>query len=229
MKKKISAFLTAVLTLSATGISASAEVSVEPNFEMHGNKCGEVIVTSDIDRDIYVEITQNSPDGPYIYYNTVISADAKDPVYSFILEGKNDATYNISISVAEYKYSDKLQNLSDSITVYDTDEITDEVVTGYEYSYTVTTGDELSSSITAETVKNDKNIYTAKKALYFPVSDYPAGDANSDGVVNIRDAAAISKALAYGEELPKWADFNGDEKTNVRDAAAIATKMAGKK
>ncbi len=226
MKKKISAFLSVLLTLSATGVSASAEVSVEPQFQMHGNKCGEVIIMSDIDRDIYVGITQNSQDGTYVYYNTVIAANTEDPVYSFTLEGKDDVTYTVSIGVAEFKGSDKLRNLSDEVVVYDIDEITEEAVSGYKYSYTVTQGEELYYVITAEKNKNEANIYTTEKTFYFPVSDYSVGDANSDGVVNIRDAAAISRVLAYGEEIPQWADFNGDGKTNVRDAAAIAMKMA---
>jgi len=55
-----------------------------------------------------------------------------------------------------------------------------------------------------------------------------AGDANADGVVNVRDAAAIASALAKNtaDKLPSNADFNGDNKINVRDAAAIASALA---
>ncbi len=54
------------------------------------------------------------------------------------------------------------------------------------------------------------------------------GDANGDGVVNVRDCAFIASALAKGlaDTLPKSADFNGDGKINVRDAAAIASYLA---
>ena len=54
------------------------------------------------------------------------------------------------------------------------------------------------------------------------------GDANEDGVVNVRDAAFIAKALAKGEEdtLPDNSDYNQDGKINVRDAAAIAKYLA---
>lgn len=54
------------------------------------------------------------------------------------------------------------------------------------------------------------------------------GDANGDGIVNVRDAAYIATMLAKGKEdsLPEEADYNGDGQKNVRDAAAIATALA---
>ena len=57
------------------------------------------------------------------------------------------------------------------------------------------------------------------------------GDANGDGVLNVRDAAYIAKTLAQGkgDELPSAADFNKDGKVNVRDAAAIAKHLASAK
>ncbi len=57
------------------------------------------------------------------------------------------------------------------------------------------------------------------------------GDANEDGVVNVRDCAFIAAALANGkaEELPAHADYNGDKIVNVRDAAAIARDLANAK
>ena len=62
-----------------------------------------------------------------------------------------------------------------------------------------------------------------------PVSDL-AGDANSDGKLDVRDAAYIARMLAQRdtEKLPKNSDFNGDGKVDVRDAAAIARSLAEK-
>ena len=51
------------------------------------------------------------------------------------------------------------------------------------------------------------------------------GDANGDGVLNVRDCAMIAWKLAEdkADELsPNTADYNGDGIINVRDAAAIA-------
>ncbi|MGN0614008.1 MAG: transglutaminase domain-containing protein, partial [Porcipelethomonas sp.] len=55
-----------------------------------------------------------------------------------------------------------------------------------------------------------------------------AGDANGDGVLNVRDAAFIAAmiAIGFGDLLPESADFNEDHITNVRDAAAIAKYLA---
>ncbi len=61
--------------------------------------------------------------------------------------------------------------------------------------------------------------------------DGMSGDANGDGEVNVRDCAAIAKALAKGTiaELPISADFNGDGSITVRDAAALAKSLATSK
>lgn len=57
------------------------------------------------------------------------------------------------------------------------------------------------------------------------------GDANNDGVLNIRDAAFIIKHLAKGQKdkLPKCSDFNGDGEVTVRDAAKIAQYLASQR
>ena len=59
-------------------------------------------------------------------------------------------------------------------------------------------------------------------------ADALTGDANGDGMLNVRDAAYIAKMLAKGKgrELPLEAEFNGDGSVNVRDAAAIAKLLA---
>ena len=63
---------------------------------------------------------------------------------------------------------------------------------------------------------------------YEPVTLNVKGDANGDGVLNVRDAAYIAKTLSKGKasELSESADFNGDGSVNVRDAAAIAKYLA---
>ncbi len=64
--------------------------------------------------------------------------------------------------------------------------------------------------------------------------DYPIptlGDADENGVVNVRDCAYIATKCANNkvESLSKYyADFNKDGKVNVRDAAAIAKHLAEK-
>jgi len=54
------------------------------------------------------------------------------------------------------------------------------------------------------------------------------GDANKDGVLNVRDCAYIAFMLAQskGSELPAESDYNTDETIDVRDASAIAVFLA---
>lgn len=56
------------------------------------------------------------------------------------------------------------------------------------------------------------------------------GDVNLDGKINIKDATAIQKHIAYLDELDevgiKAADFNEDSKINIKDATAIQKFIA---
>ena len=59
------------------------------------------------------------------------------------------------------------------------------------------------------------------------------GDANGDGIVNVRDCAKIANALAFKtvDKLPCLicADYNQDGEVTVRDAAQLANFLAKKK
>ncbi len=56
------------------------------------------------------------------------------------------------------------------------------------------------------------------------------GDANEDGLLNVRDCAFIALMLAQGkvDNIPIIADYTVDDKINVRDAAAIAKYLSQK-
>ncbi|MGN0613698.1 MAG: leucine-rich repeat protein [Porcipelethomonas sp.] len=72
-------------------------------------------------------------------------------------------------------------------------------------------------------------LYAQENGINFAViNSLIKGDANGDGVVNVRDAAFIAQKLAQREtdQLPECADYNGDSTINVRDAAAIAKSLA---
>jgi len=57
---------------------------------------------------------------------------------------------------------------------------------------------------------------------------YITGDANNDGIVNVRDCSFIAMFLAQNrvDMLAEHSDFNEDGKINVRDASAIAVFLA---
>lgn len=234
MKKILSGIISSFIAASMSiGMIASAETAQEPNFSMNGNKCGKVIVRAEIESDVHVTITQHTEEGDFDYYESVIPSDANDGVYSFILEGKDDASYTVKIGVSKYKNSSSsasLQYYEDEFVVHDTDEIKTQDVSGYEYKYTVYEGDELKSEKTVENKKNSSNIIQNEVNVYFPMSDALPGDSNLDGVVNIRDAANIARMVAQNKasQLPETSDYNGDGKVNVRDAAAIAKDASQK-
>ena len=59
---------------------------------------------------------------------------------------------------------------------------------------------------------------------------YVIGDANADGLLNIKDATALRKYCAKISSVDKLvADFNGDRDINVKDATDIQKKLAGLK
>lgn len=228
MKKLISGIISMVMAGSMLGVTAGAQVTVDPKYPLNGNKCGTVVVESEIERDVHITIVQNSPDGKYSYYEEIIPESADDKTYEFILEGKNDVDYTVTISVAKYKGASDLEEFIDVITVNDIDEIVSDDIAGYTYTYTVNMNEEeaVESKITKEDVKDSNNFIVNETTVLFPVLEQMLGDANADGQLNIRDAAAIARALATSEELPECADFNCDSKVNVRDAAAIAAALA---
>ena len=95
-----------------------------------------------------------------------------------------------------------------SVSAEDAHEVTEPVVTTAETT-TVTT-------VTA--VSETTTVTTAPPNILL-------GDANGDGVMNVRDCALIARKLAEdrADELsPETADYNKDSIINVRDAALIA-------
>ena len=114
--------------------------------------------------------------------------------------------------------------------VYDTEEITAEEISGYQYSYNVLAGEELKIEKVIDNVKDENNVINNKYDMFFTISDALVGDANLDGKVDVRDCAYIARMLAAGQgnELPDNVDFNDDGEKNVRDAAAIARYLANR-
>ena len=110
MKKLVSGLTSAVLCvgliLSAAAVSAETTV-IEPDYPVNGNKCGTVLITPELDRNVYIKIEQIIEEGNYKYYDTVISADSSvGKTYSFTLEGKEDVSYIMTVGVPKYKGSD---------------------------------------------------------------------------------------------------------------------------
>ena len=54
------------------------------------------------------------------------------------------------------------------------------------------------------------------------------GDVNGDGIVDIKDVAAVSKAFGSQPGMPQWneaADINRDRKIDIKDVALVSRKF----
>lgn len=231
MKKIVSKIVSVTSAMAlAAGTSSyvfAETISVDPAFPLNGNKCGQVIVEADISRDVYVTIDQVTQDGVYKYYDMVmIPASDTDDSYSFVLEGNDEASYNIVIGVPKYKHSAKHQTFEESFMVYDTDEIKAEGAEGYEYTYVINEGEELLSEKVTESDKDENNVIKSLTNLYFPISDYAAGDITMNETIDLYDAIEIAKYIMnlrdFTEDEMEIADFNADGNIDLYDVVGIA-------
>lgn len=90
----------------------------------------------------------------------------------------------------------------------------------------------IKDSTTETYTKTYNRLFKEITSTVTPPPEYPRGDANKDGVTNVRDAAHIARYAAQGKlnDLDVTvADYNSDNKVDVRDAAAIARDMAKSK
>ena len=95
----------------------------------------------------------------------------------------------------------------------------------------VTSGEfDLPYDFVEELAKNSFTVNTTETTEPAPVAGI-LGDANLDGVLNVRDAAFISNKLSQGKgaQLPSNSDYNQDNKINIRDAASIAKYIISNK
>lgn len=73
--------------------------------------------------------------------------------------------------------------------------------------------------------------FAKDNGIDYEVLDPLIGDANDDGVVDIRDVTAIQKHLVDAEKLSDYgetvSDVNGDNEVTIRDATMIQMKIVG--
>lgn len=221
----------------AAGLAQSVSAAnfvVEPDYPVHGNKCGTVIVAPELDRDVHVMITQLTEDGDYKYYDTIIPAEkASDSgsTFTFQLEGKNDVSYVITVGVPKLKGTDEFQYYSYEFNIADTDFITDGSVTGYSYNFSIlpdSTAKEPSISIIGDTLDENK-VMRYIFNLTFPVISIVSGDVDFNGKVDLYDAIAVAKYIAKsGEFTPEQfsaADYDENGDVNLYDLIAIARTL----
>lgn len=241
MKKFLTRIFAAVMcagVMLSTAMSAAAEnYTVEPQYPIHGNKCGVAAILPEIDRDIAVTITQLTQDGDYVYYDTVIPAGGEntgEDRYDFVLEGKNDVTYRISLGVAKYKGSTDYQYIEYDFAIPDTDEIVDGSVTGYVQGFEILRNDELEApELTSESeeITDENGLVWNSCQFSFPASDIVPGDVDFNEVIDLYDVIAIARYIADPTSLNEAqitaADYNLDGITNLYDAVDLAKHIMG--
>lgn len=236
MKKLVSGLTSAVLCvgliLSAAAVSAETTV-IEPDYPVNGNKCGTVLITPELDRNVYIKIEQITEEGNYKYYDTVISADSSvGNTYSFTLEGKEDVSYIMTVGVPKYKGSDILQLYSYEFIIRDTDYITDDNISGYVHSFAIVRNEEFEEPVldgSSEAIRNENNFLVSSAVLSFPLSDITPGDVNFDGVVDLYDAIGVAKYLIdssyFSGEQILAGDYNGSGEVDLYDVIDIAKTL----
>jgi hypothetical protein len=221
---------------ACTAFSVSAEtITVKPTYSFHGNICGTLNITSEIDRNIYVTVEQDTEDGNFTYYSTIVhqpDEDSEPDTYSFELEGKDDAVYKISITSFKYTGSDTMLSFETEFAVPNTDYITDEEVDGYVVDLSVLRDDSLAEPVLvysdSEPSKDENNIYHFALSVAFPSPAFMAGDATNDGTIDVFDAILIAQYTVGKAQMTESqlgaSDYNADGVIDVFDAIAVAKK-----
>ena len=208
LTKIISAAVCAGLVLS-TAMSAAAEtIIVEPQYPLHGNKCCDVFITPEIDRVIYVKITQITNEGDYVYYDTVIPAGGEatgENDYDIVLEGKDDTSYKMVLGVPKYKGSKDTQEFTYEFSAKDPDFNPDEETEGYVYYVSVQRNDELEQP---ELTSSDV-IFTLLAISKLPVTSFVTPFTKNVALLfNCSPfASSFTRTILY-EPSPNFSNFN---------------------
>lgn len=238
LKHTVSAVLCAGL-LMCTAANVSAEIiKNEPDYPMYGNICGSVRITSEINRDVKVQISQVTEEGNYVYYNTVIpkcDGSITPNTYYFDVEGKNDVSYSIKLTASKYAGTEIYQSYETSFTVADTDYAEDNEIKGYSIDFSIKKDDTLAvpALMKGKAVFTDaESIYHTSSEVGFPLPEIAIGDINSDSQIDVFDAIAVAQYTVGKNSFTDLqllaADFNQDGKVDVFDAIAIAKETVKK-
>ncbi|MGN0612295.1 MAG: dockerin type I domain-containing protein [Porcipelethomonas sp.] len=166
---------------------------------------------------------------------TEITGENTDYTFELVF---NDGYYNGSW------YDLAVTGTAGNASVRKTDEGYIIISDGMEGTEISASGDGLSASCSITDAENSLLIYEINERTIGLASDTDGdgiyenkktvtifGDANEDGIFNVRDAAFIAEKLAKGdsESLPEISDYNDDGAVNIRDGASIARYLAMKK
>lgn len=228
-----------VMTFNAYADNTAEAVEIEPSKYLADNS-GFLSVNVNGGRAVRVNIEKNTPDGMFVYYNTLLE---KDGTYVFTLDS---CEYNIDTGEYDSDFTFSVTDENDTACSFT---MTDKVVAdpGFslaisdtQYYFTVNSIESAERNVTAEITpdETDKGILKGSADISMEYIPYILGDVNSDGLINLQDAA---EALSYYAKSsanmnPKFtegtsvmsenaafaaADINKDMKIDINDAAYI--------
>lgn len=229
-----------VITFTSSVVASAENITADSKVILYDEICGYVNITITASEDAYVKILKYTPETSkkgYIVYDSNIDHTliSSSDVMVFPLEYNNynpvtkrcEGSYDIMVGYHKHKGS-----IDPNDIVYSKINLTvpDINYCGYETNCNININvidTELDEPICLENGKNPNMSYD----ITFSSLKTIQGDADNNGVVDIRDAAFIAKKIAGRKtnELPKSADYNGDNTVDIRDAAAIARYIASRR
>ena len=210
-----------IIHFDESGYEKSSEWNSNGNYTLESGSYMLRIYGSDNDEKLNASLT------PYTSTTTVTTTSPT--TYTTVSTSVSMTTD--SVSSGTETTPDVTGTTTDSTAVISTDTTTDVTTTKASTADTTAGSTSVSTTSTSTSVSaTSAPITTTVPPTTTPQVTDILGDANSDGKLDVRDAAYIARMLAQRdtEKLPKNADFNEDGQINVRDAAAIARFLAKK-
>lgn len=238
MKKHLyTAFCTAAVLLQSFAVRATAldaEVLPLNNGISLFDKSGKIYIHMQSSGSLDVKADKAEPEGIFRYYDTK-AINTSQQQKSFLMDlscceylvdsGEYASSYNLNMNVSSDKNSCFEQTIIITDPGFDSIEIS-------EYHFYVTLKPSKSSGciVTKLNDTSKDGVYICNQYLEFSYAPL-AGDANSDGIVNISDATAVLDYYArkaadiaaeeFTEEQKISADMNSDGNIDISDATDI--------
>ncbi len=168
---------------------------------------------------------KQTPDGKFLYYNTLLENDG---VYAFTLDS---CEYNLDTDAYDSSFSVTVQDEDDALCAYT---LTDMVVldTGFttaatttEYAWDVTSAEadvRLATAVATAPTILDSGVYFGACQVTLEYLPYTRGDVDNNGKIEIQDAyltLLYSSKLSAGV-VPSFTDGSSVKKENAAFAAA---------
>ncbi|MGN0631315.1 MAG: dockerin type I repeat-containing protein [Ruminococcus sp.] len=216
-----------VMTFNAYADNIAEAIEIEPSKYLADN-AGFLSVNVNGGRAIRVKIEKNTPDGNFMYYNTLLE---KDGTYVFTLDS---CEYNIDTGEYDSDFTFSVIDENDTACSF---AMTEKVVAdpGFsldisdtQYYFTINSIESAERNVSAEIVpdKTDNGILSGSADISMEYIPYVLGDVNGDGTINLLDASAAVSYYAKSSAgiSAEFTDGTSAMSENAAFAAADITK-----